>query len=351
MEATKSADAKESISAALLPPPGSKDLSRIVCHRGLHDPDLLDPSRPVENSLGAYEKAWKHFDLCECDITASSDGTLFLCHDETYMRVLDPHHPMTHRFGGVPVSDLEASDIQSLRLLDGTRPTTLVEVLDKAKSFLGKESGVKKMVIELKKDAAADTVVKELGMLLTDRRPDFVQHVGVIMSFDVGMMKHMAEWRSSAVKAHPEVKSIQLMLLTEAPDHWAEANHTVRMDVTDLNFKSECLRVVKECGVDGVYLEYQVEMTEMALSLKETKWQEELRALSSKIPVGVWNYWSSQPDGLKTLDAFTSLGFAYINSDLPEDEFVFMGLADKPERDSCWGPFLSAFFCLNDDRR
>jgi glycerophosphoryl diester phosphodiesterase len=321
-----------------------KDLSRIVCHRGFHDPELLDRTRPVENTLVAYEKAWKHFDLCECDITCSADGILFLCHDETYQRVSDPEHSVSKEFAKTPVSDLKAGDIEKIKLLDGSKPTKLIEVLERAKGFGGGIGGYgkKKMVVELKKDAASERVIAKLRDLL-DSRADLAEHVAVIMSFDLEMMQAMSKWKLTK-QANNVVKLIKLMLLTEAPTHWKEGFNTLCMDVCSHSFRIDCSRVVRDNKLDGIYLEYQAEMTECILSLRESKHHDELKGLANDMFVGIWNYSTEQPDGLKTLDALTQLGVNFVNSDMPEDEIVFLGWADKPERESCFDALW--LFCI-----
>lgn len=42
----------------------------------------------MENTLPAYQAAWAAgLHLCECDVTASKDGHLVLCHDGTFARL------------------------------------------------------------------------------------------------------------------------------------------------------------------------------------------------------------------------------------------------------------------------
>jgi len=66
---------------------GNSFLSRLVAHRGFHDiSDNL--SRPVENSVEAYETAWSAgIKMCECDVALTSDNQVILCHDENFSRL------------------------------------------------------------------------------------------------------------------------------------------------------------------------------------------------------------------------------------------------------------------------
>jgi glycerophosphoryl diester phosphodiesterase len=321
------------------------DLTRIVCHRGYHDPDLLDENRPIENSLPAYEKSWNHFSFCECDITSSKDGILFLCHDETYQRV-SKQSPFSTR----KVNELLAEEIEQIQLLDGkSKPCRLQTVLEYARkvSPAGDENNRKKMVIELKKDSGSELVLLKLKELL-ETNVDLALYVEVIMSFDLEMMKVMGEWKKSMMKTIEPLEKIKLMLLTEAPAHWLEANNTICQDICAEHFVSSCFKVVKANSLDGIYLEFQDEMIEIPLSIKDVKYQERLKDLSENIKVGVWTY-STQPDGLKTLSIFQKLGVSYVNSDLPDSEIMFLGLASKEhkaERDGCFDDFLLYLFCI-----
>ena len=317
-----------------------KAIDLIVCHRGIHDPDLLDKVRPVENSLAAYEKAWKKFTLCECDITVSKDGDLFLCHDETFRRVMA--EPFTHPLASTPVSDLTTDQIRTIKLADGSVPPMLADVLEVAKSF-GVENGARKLVVELKKDKASEIVTAKLCELLATKA-DLALHVGVVMSFDLAMMENLGTWRASLANKD-SISHINLMLLTEAPLHFDPVNNTICADVRSPSFRDDCERIVKNNKLDGIYLEFQEEMiTNTVLNIQEDKVQEELAALARNMPVGVWNYHSTQPDGLTTLERFYQLGLQFVNSDLPEDELILLGLGEKHNRASCFDAMW--LFCM-----
>ena len=64
----------------------------LVAHRGFHHAcSDDDASRPLENTLDAYEAAWASgVGACECDVALTSDGVLILCHDADLARVALP---------------------------------------------------------------------------------------------------------------------------------------------------------------------------------------------------------------------------------------------------------------------
>ena len=319
----------------------NKSLDLIVCHRGLHDPDLLDRTRPVENSLAAYRKAWKYFTLCECDVTVSKDGELYLCHDETFRRVLDDPH--NQPLADTQVCDLFSAQIDTLKLLDGSSPPRLAQVLEVAQSY--GPTDARRLVVELKKDKAYQQVIQKLCEFL-EAHNDLASHVAVIMSFDLGIMEALGEWRTQTSQKE-SIKHINFMLLTEAPAHFDAANNTILADVCSSNFRVNCERLVRDSKLDGVYLEFQEEMiTNTILSLEENKIQDELATLARSMPVGVWNYSTTQPDGLVTLERFAQLGLKYVNSDLPENELNKRGIGTKPERESCLDALWLSLFCV-----
>jgi len=319
------------------------DLSRIVCHRGYHDPELLDDSRPVENTVNAYERAWKNFDLCECDITCTTDGVIVLCHDDTFQRVAgDVSLLLAAQLNPsiIPVCDLTIEQVEKIKLLDETKPSRLIEVLEKAKSFNHvptRESTAalkKKLVIEIKRDKAAERVVRCLCDLL-EARSDLVPHVAVIMSFDLAIMKAMSNWKKKN-KSSLQFDEMKLMVLTEAPAHYVENNNNICADIRLSGFAAFARALVFDNGLDGIYLEYQDEMTELPFTLRESAFQSTIVELSEHCLVGVWNYYKEQPDGLKTLSTLTSVGVSFVNSDLPDDEILRLGILQKRYHpDSC----------------
>lgn len=317
----------------------------IVCHRGFHNPDL-DLSRPIENSLSAYETAWKYFDLCECDITISKDGHLFLCHDDSYARVAvnnEENLPLV----STPVYDLTSEQVLSLMLLDGTKPTMLVEVLELAKKLSnftqnGAAGSKKKLVIEIKNSRASSELMDNLYQFLS-KRIDLLDYIAVIMSFDLSLMSKLSDWRRDQ---HQRIlfQNIKFMLLTEAPEHYLEENHTVCVDVSQPQFFGSCSSLILEHNLDGVYLEFQKEMTKSPLSIPEESIQKGLENLCQQISVGIWNYFDEQPDGLKTHEIFDKMGIQFLNSDLPDDEMISLGLlGPRIEENDCFDAFW--LFC------
>lgn len=106
------------------------ELQRLVSHRGFHCIDDSHHTRPIENSLAAYELAWTSgLHLCECDINVTKDERIILAHDEDFTRLaLDPESPLSQK----KVSDLTFKEIVALPLQSGSRPPLLIDVLRSA---------------------------------------------------------------------------------------------------------------------------------------------------------------------------------------------------------------------------
>ena len=60
----------------------------LVAHRGFHNSDDSDAVRPLENTQNAYELAWAAgVQHAECDVVATKDGVVVLCHDDSLQRL------------------------------------------------------------------------------------------------------------------------------------------------------------------------------------------------------------------------------------------------------------------------
>ena len=82
----------------------------LVAHRGFHHAcSDDDASRPLENTLDAYETAWASgVGACECDVALTSDGVLILCHDADLARVALPR--VASRCAGLVAADALSAD-------------------------------------------------------------------------------------------------------------------------------------------------------------------------------------------------------------------------------------------------
>lgn len=90
----------------------------LVCHRGFHD--IGDEvSRPIENTLPAFDQAWlAGFHLCECDIAGSLDHHLVLSHDVELKRIaLNPYEEGAEQV----VETMDVAQIMALSLKSGVR--------------------------------------------------------------------------------------------------------------------------------------------------------------------------------------------------------------------------------------
>ena len=316
-----------------------EDIQHAVAHRGFHNPKGRSDLRPLENSLAAFEAAWTNgVHLCECDVALTKDEKLVLAHDTDFSRLsLDP----SSNNSNTKVSDLTFKELIALTLKNGVRAPLLLDVLQSA-SAIGQEA---KLIIEIKpgNNQAAMALARLLG-----RYPEYIQHVAVIMSFDLWAMHalrhelertfvaagdpkrissspllHSPKVRSNSMdgrhyllgKKHPvqlpgvgSVTLPKLMLLTVA--HPPDNNHELWVDCSDYAPIDGWLKTDDSC-LDGVYVRYESEML-------EPDGAAELKALCDKYTVGVWGKGSEDPDDYETMhDLVKECGVSYFNTDLP----------------------------------
>jgi glycerophosphoryl diester phosphodiesterase len=116
-------------------------MALVIGHRGAM-------ALAVENTLEGIRAAARcKADKVEVDVRLSSDGTLFLMHDETVDRTCD---------GTGKVEDLSREELSAMRVLDGQKIPTLEEALAAAK-----ELGIE-MVVEMKEEGLESLVAEAL---------------------------------------------------------------------------------------------------------------------------------------------------------------------------------------------
>lgn len=151
----------------------------LVGHRGFHSVHDRSDVRPLENSLMAYEAAWTNgIHLCECDIALTKDERIILAHDENFTRLgMDPTSPLCNR----TVRDMTFKELMNCPLKSGARPPLLFDVLRSA-AAIGEDA---KMIVEIK---AGNTEAGPALARMFLRHPQLMEHVAVVMSFDVYIM-------------------------------------------------------------------------------------------------------------------------------------------------------------------
>jgi len=316
------------------------DIQHAVAHRGFHNPRGRSDLRPLENSLSAFEAAWSNgIHFCECDVAITKDEKLVLAHDSDFSRLsLDPSSDTSNR----KVSDLTFKELIALTLKNGVRAPLLLDVLRSANA-IGPEA---KLIIEIKpgNNQAAMALARLLG-----RYPGLVQHVAVVMSFDLWAMHefrralertfmateprrilsssplqsvgagsfkepHMMQRSRMPSVAHDgDLSNLQvpkLMLLTVA--HPPKDHYELWVDVNDYAPIDGWLKTNDSC-LDGVYVRYEPEMM-------EPDGTAELRALCEKYTVGVWGKASEDPDNYETMQYLVrECGVSHFNTDLPRE--------------------------------
>jgi len=116
-------------------------MALVIGHRGAM-------ALAAENTLEGIRAAARcKADKVEVDVRLSSDGTLFLMHDETVDRTCD---------GTGKIADLSREDLLAMRVMDGQRIPTLEEAFAAAK-----ELGIE-MVVEMKEEGLESLVAEAL---------------------------------------------------------------------------------------------------------------------------------------------------------------------------------------------
>jgi len=305
---------------------------KLVLHRGFHDKGD-DLSRPIENTLPAFDQAWlAGFHLCECDIAGSLDHHLVLSHDVQLKRIaLHPNEEAAKQV----VETMDVAQIMALSLKSGVRVPLLQEVLQSA-CFIPNA----KLVIELKPSI---TDVSSMLLQLFQTRPEFVKQTAVVMSFDLYLIHNikekydeivrpqidsaaLAEW--DFVRAHPAAAEHPKFLWlscdpsnainqrTIAAGKWKDNEYL--MDITDTQ---EMLKMIQRdtSKLDGVYLQFNPNYM--------TTNRTALDRLVAQCCVGMWDV---QPDSLECCQALVDAGVSFVNTDLPAS-FLSGGLPKEAD--------------------
>eukprot|EP00511_Aplanochytrium_stocchinoi_P010714 CAMPEP_0204868022 /NCGR_PEP_ID=MMETSP1348-20121228/25310_1 /ASSEMBLY_ACC=CAM_ASM_000700 /TAXON_ID=215587 /ORGANISM="Aplanochytrium stocchinoi, Strain GSBS06" /LENGTH=328 /DNA_ID=CAMNT_0052020789 /DNA_START=457 /DNA_END=1443 /DNA_ORIENTATION=- len=294
--------------------------TRLVSHRGFHSVhDEL--TRPIENTLEAYEYAWRTgTTFCECDIALTADKTLILCHDDSFRRLAaDPESKVAN----TPVSELTLEELSLISLKDGAKVPTLEEVLDLCSRFEHAQ-----LVIEIKSggDAYGTELAETLGKFLFGLRKDLLSQVAVIMSFSLQTMLKM---KQVSLKSNNDGKPLpkHLILTKVFPENeslQATADFAYTFDIEDeqelpckLNQRQteveKNLIASGEHPLDGIYLQFQEKMLHNPVA------QRWLENMSSKYNVGVWGR-NTDPDNVHIGKVLVQLGVSYVNTDFPPNE-------------------------------
>lgn len=274
-------------------------LESLVAHRGFHCKSD-SPTRPLENTLAAYNSAWQSgVVLCECDISLTTDGHLFLAHDETFDRLAMKGVTKSKS----DITNLSRRCLETLTLKNGKcTPALLSTVLNSAKDTASGYT-VPGLVVEIKHDPVR--TANALSQLLVEN-PGLSKHVPIVMSFVLSAVQtFVSEYAASRVsntKAGPLV-----MFLTSANPKPDERKFDICGGQNAIN---ELLSIVKENALGGVYIEFQEEMLAPA-------GMDALRYLSKSTTVGVWLR-QEHIDNVGVAVQLTSCGVKFVNTDLPQ---------------------------------
>eukprot|EP00298_Acanthocystis_sp_HF-20_P000759 c11095_g1_i1.p1 GENE.c11095_g1_i1~~c11095_g1_i1.p1 ORF type:complete len:441 (+),score=129.73 c11095_g1_i1:1-1323(+) len=269
---------------------------KLVSHRGFHNVND-DTSRPLENTLQSMEQAWLNgVPYCECDISLSSDGEIFLAHDFDFTRLaLFPDSESAKK----DFNDLSFSELVGITLKNGVRAPSLKDILEIAcqlKSHL---------VIEVKHGSSG--IGKSLAIFFSTY-PRLLSGVAIVMSFDE---IELSSFNSSffEIQKQRELSGESLLLVPKILllTHnigTAYFSYEAQVDIT--NKETILVLINKSPYLHGLYLRYSPEML--------TTGKDFLISLCEKYVIGVWGV---NPDNIDSLSAISDLGVHYINSDFP----------------------------------
>jgi len=154
---------------AMLPPRSANSIQdthlvKIIGHRGLRHDKQTD-----DNSLVAFEAAFKDSDGIETDVSISADGTPFLIHDigrlnirKIYSRTINMlkyclDRASEKKLKGRRIDQIPDAEIDTLRLKKGSKIPRLSELFNLAAKYPGKH-----IDLELKGSDTLQPVLKEI---------------------------------------------------------------------------------------------------------------------------------------------------------------------------------------------
>eukprot|EP00041_Stephanoeca_diplocostata_P009609 m.149287 g.149287 ORF g.149287 m.149287 type:complete len:311 (+) comp17812_c0_seq1:162-1094(+) len=276
-------------------------LQNLVAHRGFH---CIDDgiSRPLENTFCAYDSAWSSgVRACECDIGITSDGQIFLGHDDTFARLSD------FTTAAKPVSTLHSSDLCDITLKDGQKAVLLSTILDRAMTLApGAEPPL--LIIEIKH--SYETTASALSSMLLENQ-QYRLHVPVVMSFSKSAVRRFAQdYGAQKIQVSTDKFPHPLVMQLTACEPKEDA------DFVDFDLGKGANEIDRLCShivdssLSGAYIEFQHAML-------ETAGQNLLRSLCDRITVGVWSRKVVHPDNLEVAILLQSCGVQFVNTDLP----------------------------------
>lgn len=174
--------------AKLALPSAAELRSKLVAHRGWHKPVAEGAKRPLENTRHAYTSCVElGVAFAECDVWATQDGEMVLCHDATFASMAA--NPADERASS-PISGLRWDEVQDFELKDGSTPVLLSTVLeDVAHSDT-------KLVVELKSSDPAEPLADFLA-----GRPELLASVGFVLSFSLAALEAFSAALSTVADA------------------------------------------------------------------------------------------------------------------------------------------------------
>jgi len=277
-------------------------LPHLVAHRGFHHSTKTKnwESRPTENSLIAYEKAFTlGLQLAECDITLTKDGVLLLSHDEDFMRVSKHKRKDVE---GLKVNCQSYKFLQSNVLLqDGGVPPTLAEALAVCKAHGGR------MIVEMKHQCWG---LSERVLDFFIQNPELLDHVESFISFNPDTITMLARAMRRALR-----DVLRLPKFLWIFGFGTECGQTGKtLEVAEMHTLHG---FIQKRELDGVVIRHDI--TGGHPTLKTVAFSKEFKEFLDCYDVGIFGLPNSGNDRLEYAKRLISQGFAYVNTDLSLD--------------------------------
>jgi len=277
-------------------------LPYLIAHRGFHHSTTTKnwQSRPTENSLVAYEKAFMlGLRLAECDITITRDGELLLCHDENFMRVSKQKRKDVE---GLKVNNQSCKFLKNnVVLQDGSTPPTLAEALAVCKAYGSR------MIVELKPESMG-LAERVLDFFILN--PDLLEQVEAFISFRGDTITMLARAMRRGLR---DVPRLPKFLFLCSFNKKCEPNEK-SLRIADMQ---KLHHFIKKGELDGVVIGHDTIGGHP--TQKTVAFSEEFKEFLECYNVGIFGLPASGNDRLEYAKRLISQGFAYVNTDLSMD--------------------------------
>jgi len=266
--------------------------SKVVLHRGWHRLSNDDQTRPLENTRAAYiQAAQLNAAYAECDVWATRDGKMVLCHGSTFeSMVSSDYYPEDTRKISKQIEELDWEEIKEFKLHDGSRPVLLSTVLD---DLMGTNT---RLAVELKCSRLALPLAKYLL-----QTPELASAIGFVMGFSADsvvilrgvLCNHAA---LSKMRVLWLVDNPTVPYLTEDKNEGETTFNFLEHNVTQFLQAQSSYQSLLTVGFHGIYIQYRPGLTPSHISSMRQELSTLIGSALSDIFVGIWSDGGLDPE-------------------------------------------------------